>query len=33
MTSARNASKTICGEKICENWEKYINAMAGNTLN
>ncbi|CAG2106572.1 unnamed protein product [Medioppia subpectinata] len=33
MTAARDKGSPVCVEKKLENYEKYINAMAGNTLN
>ncbi len=33
MKSARNAGNNICGDKKCDDFEKYINSMSGNTLN
>jgi hypothetical protein len=33
MKSAQNAGNNICGHKKCDDFEKYINSMSGNTLN
>jgi hypothetical protein len=33
MKSARDKDTAACGDRQLDNFEKYINAMAGNTLN
>ncbi len=33
MECARDAANNICGHKKCDDFEKYINSLSGNTLN